>query len=125
MQWFGDPDLPLAPTSVDDVVATLAAAGTRDTSDEGSGTCRTPPRPAAGRRLRRRAGRRVLRLVSRGSARIRLLGRVLPLARDLAGMAYQFEQPVVVDGSRAAHAFGLTPTPYEVGARRTLEALRG
>ncbi len=127
VQWFGDPDLPLTPTSVDDFAATMAAAGTRDTSDAGVWHV---PHPAAtsGRALAaeacRQAGTR-LRLVSHGSARIRLLGRVHPLARDVAEMAYQFEQPFVVDGSRAARAFGLTPTPYEVGVRRTLEALRG
>ncbi len=127
MQWFGDPDLPLTPTSVDDVAATMAAAGTRDTSDAG---IRHVPHPAAtsGRtpaaEACRQAGTR-LRSVSHGSARIRLLGRVLPLARDVAESAYQFEQPFVVDGSRAAHAFGPTPTPYGVGVRRTPEALRG
>ena len=127
VQWFGDPDLPLTPTSVDDFAATMAAAGTRDTSD--AGVWHVPhPAPTSGRALAaeacRQAGTR-LRLVSHGSARIRLLGRVVPLARDVAGMAYQFEQPFVVDGSRAARAFGLTPTPYEVGVRRTLAALRG
>lgn len=55
---------------------------------------------------------------------MRVVGSVVPLAREGAEMVYQFEQPFVVDGSRAARAFGLTPTPYEEGVRRTLAALR-
>ncbi len=32
MQWIGDPEMPLTPTFIDDVAATLAAVGTRDAS---------------------------------------------------------------------------------------------
>ncbi|SNS26322.1 Nucleoside-diphosphate-sugar epimerase [Geodermatophilus saharensis] len=126
VQWFGDPDLPLTPTFVDDFAATLAAAGTRDTAD--AGVWHVPhPAPTTGRALTaeacRQAGTR-LRLVSHGSARVRLLGRLHPLVRDVAEMAYQFEQAFVVDGRRAARAFALTPTPYREGVHRTLAALR-
>jgi nucleoside-diphosphate-sugar epimerase len=108
VQWFGDPDLPLTVTFVDDFAATLAAVGTRDTS---AAAVWHVPHPR-------------LRLVRHGSARVRVVGSVVPLAREGAEMVYQFEQPFVVDGSRAARAFGLTPTPYEEGVRRTLAALR-
>ncbi|MGY1679232.1 NAD-dependent epimerase/dehydratase family protein [Geodermatophilus sp. SYSU D01176] len=127
VQWLGDPDLPLTPTFVDDFAATLAAAGTQDTSD--AAVWHVPhPGVTTGRALAaeacRQAGTR-LRLVRHGSARVRALGHVVPLAREGAEMVYQFQQPFVVDGSRAARAFGLTPTPYEEGVRRTLAALRG
>ncbi|SFO73988.1 Nucleoside-diphosphate-sugar epimerase [Geodermatophilus dictyosporus] len=127
VQWFGDPDLPLTPTFVDDFAATLAAVGTRDTSD--AAVWHVPhPGVTSGRALAaeacRQAGTR-LRLVRHGSARVRLLGAVLPLAREGAEMVYQFEQPFVVDGGAAARAFGLTPTPYDEGVRRTLAAVRG
>jgi hypothetical protein len=59
-----------------------------------------------------------------GSAQVGLVGHVLPLAREGAEMVYQFEQPFVVDGSRAAGAFGITATPYDEGVRRTLAGLR-
>jgi hypothetical protein len=71
----------------------------------------------------RQAGTR-LRLVRHGSARVRLVGSVVPLAREGAEMVYQFEQPFVVDGGRAARVLGLPPTPYEDGVRRTLAAAR-
>ncbi|MGY1650219.1 NAD-dependent epimerase/dehydratase family protein [Geodermatophilus sp. SYSU D01119] len=127
VQWIGDPDLPLTPTLIDDFAATLAAAGAGDTSD--AAVWHVPhPAPTTGRALAaeacRQAGTRP-RLTAHGSARIRALGRVLPLAREGAEMVYQFEQPFVVDGSRAARAFGLTPTPYAEGVRRTLAWLRG
>ena len=127
VQWLGDPDLPLTPTFIDDFAATLAAAGTRDDSD--GGIWHVPhPGATSGRALSaeacRQAGTR-LRLVRHGSARVRLVGTVVPLAREGAEMVYQFEQPFVVDGARAARAFGLTPTPYEEGVRATLAALQG
>ncbi len=126
VQYLGDPDLPLTPTFIDDFAATLAAAGTADTSD--AGVWHVPhPGVTTGRTLAaeacRQAGTR-LRLVRHGSAQVRLLGHVLPLAREGAEMVYQFEQPFVVDGGRAARSFGLTPTPYEDGVRRTLAAVR-
>ncbi|SFN87473.1 Nucleoside-diphosphate-sugar epimerase [Geodermatophilus obscurus] len=126
VQYLGDPDLPLTPTFIDDFAATLAAAGTADTSD--AGVWHVPhPGATTGRALAaeacRQAGTR-LRLVRHGSARVRRLGSVLPLAREGAEMVYQFEQPFVVDGGRAARAFGTTPTPYEEGVRRTLAAVR-
>ena len=126
VQWIGDPDLPLTPTSIDDFAATLAAAGTTDTSD--SGVWHVPhPAPTTGRALAaeacRQAGTR-LRLMAHGSARVRALGLVLPVAREGAEMVYQFEQPFVVDGSRAERVLGLTPTPYPEGVRRTLASLR-
>jgi len=127
VQWLGDPDLPLTPTFVDDFAATLAAVGTQDTSD--AAVWHVPhPGVTTGRALAseacRQAGTR-LRLMQHGSARVRAVGRVVPLAREGAEVVYQFEQPFVVDGTRAARAFGLTPTPYEEGVRRTLAALRG
>ncbi len=124
VQWLGDPDLPLTPTFIDDFAATLAAVGTGDTS--AAAVWHVPhPGVTTGRALAaeacRQAGTR-LRLVRHGSRRVRALGHVVPLAREGAEMVYQFEQPFVVDGSRAARAFGLAATPYEEGVRRTLAA---
>ncbi len=126
VQWIGNPELPLTPTFIDDFAATLAAAGTRDASD--AGVWHVPhPGATTGRALAaeacRQAGTR-LRLMQYGSAQLGLVGHVLPLAREGAEMVYQFEQPFVVDGSRAARAFGITATPYEEGVRRTLAGLR-
>ena len=126
VQWPGNPDLPLTPTFIDDFAATLAAAGTEDASV--AGVWHVPhPDATTGRALAaeacRQAGTR-LRLLRFRSAQVALLGSVLPLAREGAEMIYQFEQPFVVDGSRTARAFGLTPTSYQEGVRRTLAAVR-
>ena len=51
-----------------------------------------------------------------------MLGRVWPLAGEAAELVYQFEQPFIVDGSRCAAAFDITPTSYEEGVRATLVA---
>lgn len=126
VHWIGDPDLPLTPTFVGDFATTLAVLGTTDTAD--AGVWHVPhPGQTTGRGLAaeacRQAGTR-LRLMAHGSAQVRALGAVLPLARLGAGMAYQFEQPFEVDGSRAAEAFGLTPTPYGEGVAAALAAQR-
>jgi nucleoside-diphosphate-sugar epimerase len=125
VHWVGDPDLPLTPTFIGDFARTVAVLGLADSSD--AAVWHVPhPAPTTGRALAgeacRQAGTR-LRLRRHGSAQVRALGVVLPLARLGAGMVYQFEQPFVVDGSRAAAAFGLPATPYEEGVRATLDAL--
>ena len=67
-------------------------------------------------------GRRLVVHLHAAGYRVRALGHVVPLAREGAEMVYRFEQPFVVDGSRAARACGLAATPYEEGVRRTLAA---
>lgn len=125
VHWLGDPDQPLTPTFVDDFARTVAVLGMRDTSD--AAVWHVPhPRPTSGRALAaeacRQAGTRLL-LLRYSAAQLRVLGRLVPLAREGAELVYQFEQPFEVDGSRAARAFGLPATPYEDGVRRTLAAL--
>jgi len=55
---------------------------------------------------------------------LRLAALVVPLMREIAEMAYQYEAPFVVDSSKFKRAFGIKPTPYREGIRRTLEWLR-
>jgi nucleoside-diphosphate-sugar epimerase len=43
---------------------------------------------------------------------LRTLGVFSPVIREVAEMAYQFEEPYVVDGSKFMRAFGFTPTPH-------------
>ena len=126
VHWVGDPDLPVTPTFVDDFARTVAVAGLQDRSD--AAVWHVPhPEPTTGRALAaeacRQAGTR-LWLLRHGTRQARALGLVLPLAREGAELLYQFEQPFVVDGRRAANAFGLVPTPFEDGVRRTLSATR-
>lgn len=108
------------------VVRDLAAVGVHDTQP--IAIWHVPhPAPTTGRELvgiaSGLAGRRS-RLATHGARQLKVLGTMVPLAREGAELVYQFEQPFVVDGSRAARAFGLTPTPYEEGGCRTLAAVR-
>ncbi len=125
VHWLGDPDLPLTPTYIDDFARTLVAVGAGDQST--GAIWHVPhPEPTTGRELAaeacRQSGTR-LRLFRHGSIRLRALGRVVPLAGEAAELVYQFEQPFVVDGRRAAAAFDLTPTPYPTGVAATLASL--
>ncbi len=121
-RWFGDPDLPITPTYIDDFARTIAVVGRRDSGD--SRVWHVPhPVPTTGRELialaAAEAGRRT-RVTAVTRRQLRALGAIVPLARDGAELIYQFEQPFVVDGSATAEAFGVTPTPYLHGVRATL-----
>lgn len=55
---------------------------------------------------------------------IRLAGRVWPMGRELAEMAYLWERPHALDGRAMAQAFGPLPaTPIDQALRQTLLAL--
>lgn len=124
-RWFGRPDQPITPTYVDDFARTIAAAGRLDRSD--SRVWHVPhPGAVTGRELVELAGAQAGRraaITAIGRRQLRVLGTVVPLAREAAGLLYQFEQPFVVDGSAAAVAFDLEPTPYVRGVRDTLRSL--
>jgi nucleoside-diphosphate-sugar epimerase len=126
VHWVGNPDLPLTPTFVGDFAATLAAAGRWDDADAAVWHVPHPP-ATTGRELAAeacaQAGTR-LRLVAHGAGRLRALGRVSRVAAVAAGMAYQFEQPFVVHGCRAARLLEVRPTPYADGVAATLAAHR-
>jgi nucleoside-diphosphate-sugar epimerase len=127
VHWFGDPDLPITPTFIDDFGRTLAVVGTQD---EAQAAVWHVPHPGVttGRRLAaeacRQSGTR-LRLLRHGSGQLRAVGHLWPLARAGAALVYQFEQPFVVDGSRAAERFRLAGTPYQEGVAVTLEDADG
>jgi nucleoside-diphosphate-sugar epimerase len=59
------------------------------------------------------------------STTVKTLGLVWPLAREGAEVVYQFEGPVVLDGSKYRHAFGgCEVTPYREGIRQTIDWYR-
>jgi len=127
VRWLGNPDLPLTPTYIDDFARTLAVVGLHD--DRPAATWHVPhPVPTTGRSVAATACAHAgtgLRLAAHGTRQLTLLGAVLPLAREAAELVYQFEQPFVVDGSRAADAFDLSPTPYDRGIAATVDAYAG
>ncbi|GAB1640370.1 NAD-dependent epimerase/dehydratase family protein [Krasilnikovia sp. MM14-A1259] len=53
---------------------------------------------------------------------MRTAGMVVPMARELAEMDYQFYAPFVLDSDLTQRTFGLAPTPVEVAVRETAEA---
>ncbi len=122
VRWFGNPDLPLTPTYIGDFARTLAAVGVHDSGR--ASTWHVPhPGILTGRQLSAAACDRAgtsLKLTSHGTRQVSLLGMVVPLAREGAELVYQFEQPFVVDGSRAAAALHIRPTPYDQGIAATL-----
>jgi nucleoside-diphosphate-sugar epimerase len=53
---------------------------------------------------------------------MRTAGLVVPMARELAEMDYQFYAPFHLDSTITEQTFGLTPTDLEVGIRETADA---
>ncbi len=125
--WYGDADVPITPTYIDDFARTVATVGVEDTA--AAAVWHVPhPAPTTGRELVAEAARQA-GTHARGKVRevgptlLRALGTLVPLAREAAELVYQFEQPFVVDGSRTTEAFGLSPTPYAEGVAACLAAL--
>jgi nucleoside-diphosphate-sugar epimerase len=51
---------------------------------------------------------------------LRALGLVSPMMRELAEMAYQFEEPFILDTTRYEAAFGLAGTPLPAAVAATI-----
>jgi nucleoside-diphosphate-sugar epimerase len=65
------------------------------------------------------AGRRArIRTASKGL--LQVAGLFNPLLREMAEMAYEFEQPYHMDGTKFTHAFGGTPTPLPEAIQSTV-----
>ena len=93
----------------------------RDLAPAGRRTADRPSAHRAGQRDRRHAAR-----PRRFPAwAIRLAGLVNPMAREFAELAYQFEQPFVVDWTKYRQTFGGAPTPPREGLATTLAWYRG
>jgi hypothetical protein len=55
---------------------------------------------------------------------LQALGLFNPLLREVAEMAYQFEQPFIMDGSKFTRAFGGAPTPLPEAIAATVAWFR-
>jgi nucleoside-diphosphate-sugar epimerase len=53
-----------------------------------------------------------------------VLGLFNPVLREVAEMAYEFEDPFMMDSSKFARAFGADPTPHREAIRATVEWFR-
>jgi len=120
--FIGDPDLPHTYSYVPDVAAGLATLG----SDERAvGAVWHLPGPATA------TTRQVLELIAGEVGHpvavrsvpklvLRALGLVNPLMRGLAEMAYEFEEPFVLDTSKYESTFGSAATPLGTAVAATV-----
>jgi nucleoside-diphosphate-sugar epimerase len=130
---FGDPDEPHSYAYTPDVATALVALG----HDQGAhGVHMLPAQPAEPTRAVAERFARALGLKVRLSAAptwlLRGLGLFVPMLRELAEMAYQWEQPYVLDDSKFRATYGVTCTPWDEAVaetvrwgRRTFGAAKG
>jgi nucleoside-diphosphate-sugar epimerase len=120
-QVFGDPDLPRAYAYIPDVAAGLVALGGRA---DARGVWMLPHQPAE---TTRQVVARFARALGRDiplsrvpTWMLRTMGLFKPILTEVAEMAYQWEQPYVVDDARFRATFGLAPTPWDAAVARTV-----
>lgn len=125
-QIVGDPDQPHSYTYSRDAGRTLAALGTRD--DVVGEVWHVPNAPA-------RTTREVIAMIADevgADVKVRpapkpllwVMGLFNPTVRELREMLYEFEQPFIVDGSKAETRLGLSPTPLPDAVRETVDWFR-
>jgi nucleoside-diphosphate-sugar epimerase len=125
--FLGNPDLPHTYSYVLDIAAGLATLGTDDRGAEGVWHL---PGPET------RTTREILALIAQEVGHpvpvrtmpnllVRAVGLVNPMMRGLAEMAYEFEEPFVLDTSKYQSAFGETGTPLVAAITTTVAWYRG
>jgi nucleoside-diphosphate-sugar epimerase len=120
---FGDPQLPHSYTYVPDFARTLIALGQRP--EAFGATWHVPSAPAVSQaRLAQltadAAGVPLAGLSRVTKPMLRLAGFFSPAAREMIEMAYEFEEPFILDSSKTEQAFGLRPTPLEAALAETV-----
>ncbi|WP_202818919.1 NAD-dependent epimerase/dehydratase family protein [Actinosynnema sp. ALI-1.44] len=115
--WFGDPDLPITPTYIDDFATTMITlAGEPDAWGE---VWHVPSsEPTTARRFAELAGRAAVRAMPTTAAKA--LGLVSTVARHGNQVLYQFEQPFIVDSTRFTSQFGGTASDLREGIAASL-----
>jgi len=111
--FIGNPDLPHTYSYVPDIAAGLATLGT-DARATGQVWHLPGPQTVTTRALLDLVAREVGHPVAVRSVpklAVRFLGLVNPMLRELAEMAYEFDQPFVLDTSKYESAFGAAGTP--------------
>lgn len=124
---LGDADVAHTWTSVDDVARLLVTVA----SDE-RGWGRAWHVPSAPPRTQREAVADLCRAAGTAPVPVRTLPRALlatlglasPMMRELREVAYQFEQPFVLDATAAERTFDLAPTPWETTVDALVAAYR-
>lgn len=126
VQAAGNSNLPHTLSYIDDVGEGLATLGEHDRAF--GEIWHLPVAPAITQRqfltlLFEEAGQPP-RISSLPSIVFKIAGLVVPIARELAELSYQYDAPFIVDSSKFERAFGVSATPYREGIRRTLAWVR-
>ncbi|MFY1690468.1 NAD-dependent epimerase/dehydratase family protein [Plantactinospora sp. WMMB782] len=123
----GDPDLPHTFTYTGDMARALVTLA-RDPRAHGQAWHVPSPPPATVRQLADRycelTGNPRLKLRKLPRSAMRAAGLVVPMAREMAEMDYQFYAPFVLDSTRTETTFGLTPTSLDQTIQETADAAR-
>jgi len=114
-------------TYIGDVCRTLATLGTDDRALGRAWHVPTlPPRTAAAMidAMAKQAGVSVPPISRIPRAALTIGGIFSPVIRELREVAYQFDEPFVIDATDTAETFALSPTPLDVQIRETLRSYR-
>ena len=120
---FGDPDAQHSWTYVPDIASALATLG-RDERSWGR-AWHVPTSPPMSQRevfaaLARLAGAPTPRVRALPPWQLRAAGVVLPFARELEEVRYQFDRPFVMNSSAYQATFAVSPTPMEEALAATV-----
>ena len=119
---YGDPDLLHSYTYAPDFARALIELGRHD---EALGRAwHVPTAPAVSTRrfveLAAGAAGKPPKMKTLGKLMVRIGGLFIPEAREMLELAYEFEEPFVLDDSAFRKAFGLEPTPLEESLAETV-----
>jgi nucleoside-diphosphate-sugar epimerase len=120
--FLGDPDLPHTYSYLPDIAAGLATLGT-DERAVGQVWHLPGPETVTTRRVLDLVAEQVghdVGLRSLPNLVVRGLGLVNPMMRSLAEMAYEFEEPFVLDTTKYRTTFGNAGTPLETAVTETI-----
>jgi nucleoside-diphosphate-sugar epimerase len=120
--WAGSLDQPHSLTFIDDFARVLVTLGEREEA-LGAVWHAPPAEPLTGRQFIEMAFAEAGRPPKVGTYSrwmLRLLGLVNPMIRELGELAYEFEAPFVLDGTKYLRVFGGAPTPHPAAIRATL-----
>ncbi len=121
-QIIGDPDQPHSYTHIDDFGRTLVTLGARD--DALGQAWHVPNAPAISTRamlemIAAEAGQ-TLKIQKAGALMLTVVGLFVPDLREMKEMLYEFEEPFVVDDTRARSILGLDATALADGVKETV-----
>ncbi len=119
---LGNPDAPHTYTYIDDFASALVTLGAREEALGEVWHVPSAPTPSTREFVGRVFGElgREPRLRVMPRALLALVATVNPTLRAVREVAYQLEQPFVLDHSKFARAFGAHPTPHAEAIRETL-----